>query len=312
MNRWWQKAVSLLAAVLLAGCATYSQPRYYEPGRYYTGSYTGHYGYSFGYSSAYYPWWSVDHFYLGLRYGHPLHYGHVPSYGHYDHRRYYPGYPWGWSYWRPFPYYGYGAYDPWWRYRYGSYVYRPSGRHDGHEDHADDHPPAGTDRSSMTRPGHRAGIVPGERDRKTVRRERTRPPERATLTERRGIPATPRRADERGMVVTGGGDNKIRPSRHEPIGRVQVQPRPAVTVAPPQKTTRPGVVVPPPSTGGSYGRRSISAPPRETMSSTVQPRKPARGDGARARPPRRALSVGRDDDGNGKGRYLERRARDYR
>jgi len=123
---------------LLAGCVTYYYPApeatsdgvYYaqeEPA--YQPAYSG---YATAYAApAYYPWWSMDYFYLGygygsgslsfgLSFGYPAYYGGYAWYG-------YPVYAYGWYGW---PYYGY-CYPP---YRY---AWRPPYYHHyhGHYDH---------------------------------------------------------------------------------------------------------------------------------------------------------------------------------
>jgi hypothetical protein len=113
----------IACAVALQGCVTYSNP--YEPaGRVQyggEGAYDG-YGYDEGETivdltiadAAYYPWWSVDYYYLGSHYYRPIYLR-----GPYYSLRYNFGYPpnfWPYyGFYSPFyyPYSSYAWYDPW-------------------------------------------------------------------------------------------------------------------------------------------------------------------------------------------------------
>jgi len=148
---------SAVLSLLLAGCVTY----YYPAPQISTSSVPGTAPYSGGYSldrrlypyetmglasSAYYPWWSLDYFYLGRGYAHSgWSFGFSYGYPYYDF--YYPwyGYPvFNFAWYAPYPHHYhhhhyYGWDQPYWHYRYRNhygrqhhpYGYRLEGGHDG-------------------------------------------------------------------------------------------------------------------------------------------------------------------------------------
>ena len=109
--------------VLLTGCVTYYYPETaLEDGVYYAEDDPSYVVYSDPYAGvAYYPWSSLDYFYLG--------YNSYPSWGF--GYSYYSGVSFGISYgYSPwyYPYNYYGYYSPWYASHY-YYPYYPSGRH---------------------------------------------------------------------------------------------------------------------------------------------------------------------------------------
>ena len=88
-----KKLLILPLLILLTGCVTYYYPETaLEDGVYYAEDDPSYVVYPRGYAGvAYYPWSSLDYFYMG----------------YYT----YPGYGWGYSPWY-YPYYYYGYYPP--------------------------------------------------------------------------------------------------------------------------------------------------------------------------------------------------------
>jgi hypothetical protein len=121
----------LLAPLLLAltGCVTYYYPAVdTSDGVYYAAEDPAYAGNSSDYVSVrYYPWWSVDYFYLGSGYSGSgfsfgLSYGY-PTYpwAYYPRRWYYD--PWYYSYWYApvhyhYSWFGYAYHKPYWHVRY--------------------------------------------------------------------------------------------------------------------------------------------------------------------------------------------------
>ncbi len=169
----------LVSLPLVTGCVSYYYPEtamvdgvYYaqDDPAYSNNAYVNSYSYA---TSAYYPWWSMDYFYLG--YGPRLGYG----YGHYGYGGWAIGASWGYSPW-PSPYYSH--YVPWYvpypyypgRYAYtdhcqsyygcgGSHGAYRSGNHDryagdgraGHRDRGDED--ESHDTGQVGRSSHRVG-----------------------------------------------------------------------------------------------------------------------------------------------------------
>jgi hypothetical protein len=101
-----KKLILIPLLALLSACVSYYYPVEGSDGVYYRDQRPARTDYSASYASTrYYPWWSVDYFYLGGAYGHShSRYSLGFSYGH-SYDRYYGWYdpfawyydPWGWS-----------------------------------------------------------------------------------------------------------------------------------------------------------------------------------------------------------------------
>jgi len=266
--------ISSLVLVMLAGCVSpyrsmpASEYGSYEaapqaPSReaYYDDAYADYpaYGQSSAYSgTAYYPWWSMDYFYLGGPYYHPS-YGTsfsfslssgYPYYG----PNYYPGYysawygpyyygPWFGTYYGWFG--GYGRYDPYRRRGYAGHDYRSPrhgdfrGRDRGHgESRAYDRSygdSRGRDRGRGSyRGGERVGRNVGQQPPRVYRRVgendfRGRDSQAGRRTDQRRAGPTgtnryitiapSRDGGDRGMVVINRGDGKFRRNRPGPPNR---------------------------------------------------------------------------------------------
>jgi hypothetical protein len=247
---------NLLLLPLLLGltaCVTY----YYPPvdssdGVYYAADDPGYVSDSGYYATVgYYPWWSLDYFYLGYGYRHSgwsigVSYGY-PAY-RWAFRPYaYPAWyydPWYYAYWyAPVHYhhswYRYAHHNPYWHARYRGYY---GGHHRGHNrGHHPGH-----------RPGHdgRGRYAGGDDHRGDHRHEPGQPPRNPRERGRRvpdggsyagtGVPtrrvsvAPARGAVDRGMVIRQRDGNKWSRSRLEPVERsapvVVHQEPPRVTV----------------------------------------------------------------------------------
>jgi hypothetical protein len=284
MNRLAELS-ALLACALLAGCVTYSYPQPYDLGSRHTShdaayarDYSGNYNYSIGLSSAYYPWWSVDYFYLGFHYYRPAGYwGHgyfAPYYPYYYRPWYYPSYAWGWSYWQPYAGYGWGSFDPYWHYRYRQHVYDPTRHHHPLPGRPDYRPPAaGSAGDPVAGPGRRPAIGDRVPDRDRMRRSRSGQADHSITPDQRTVTVAPRsRADDRGMVVIGGANNKIRPSRTEPVSSPGQAQR-----LPPARAGQPLPAAPPVAAAPAY-RPPLSAPPVRQAAPARQA-SPARNEG---------------------------------
>lgn len=214
-----------LACALLAGCVTYYETEPYgldtpDTGYIsgYAGGYDGGYDHSFGISTTYYPWWSMDYFYLGF--GYPGYYRGYPAwspwYAYYRPWYYYqyPGFAYGWSSWGPYAGFGYGGYDPYWYHRYRVHAYRPPHQHPS----GDRGPlPVGSHGGQLSGPGYRPGIEDAIRDRETMRRDGSAAPQQRVVAPLPSVMVAPRRDDRGGMTVIGGAQNKIPQSRPAPV-----------------------------------------------------------------------------------------------
>lgn len=241
-----KRVFAIAATLLLSGCVSYYYPQYdADEGVYYAAD-DGHGSVRVSYrESAYYPYWSVDHFYFGGYWGS---YSSSVSIGYhwgYPYRPWYvyDPYPWpyygGWAY-RPYywygPHYHYAWYDPYWywrhhRYRYyghhgGHYGGHYGGGHHGGGHHGGGHHGGGHG-------GHDYGQPP---DRGVAFDDRQR--DRELMTGGRGNGRPPTSTTTR-QVGAGGAASSVRyreerkqgPSRLEPVGSVaDPAGRPAVQV----------------------------------------------------------------------------------
>lgn len=324
MKQWLGTLTGFLAAVALSGCATYGDRQAHEPGtgdtydeRVYADEryddFTPDLGWAFGHSSAYYPWRSMDYFYLGFHHYRPSYlwgFRHFSPWHPYVYHPWYSSYAGGWPYRWHDPWYGFGGYGPYGYYRYPGHPYQSPGYHQPDPGHQAPEPVGS--HGGQHAGSYRPGIEDGIRDRDRMRRsggggsDRGTPAE-ARSSDARSIVVAPRGADGRGMVVIGGRDNKVAPNRLEPVGDaaksapagppIRSQPRPAVSVAPPRNTP---AATPRPD-------RGFTAPPRQSA-----PRHPAPARGefrSMSRPdrgPARSQNSGDDDSGRGAARFRDR------
>lgn len=231
----------IACAVALQGCATYSNP--YEPtGRVQYGGEAGYdgYGYDEGEAivdltiadAAYYPWWSVDYYYLGSHY-------YQPSYlrGPHYSLRYNFGYPpnfWPYyGFYSPFyyPYSTYAWYDPWTGFpRYGiglDFPWLDAYWARRYRDHVRDHYHPGYDQYGNSRYGYQLS----RREVLTDARDRAYPSERLLGREAQAISrevwTAPSLSDaDNGMQVRSRRERKIQESH---IGPAPVQSPPAAS-----------------------------------------------------------------------------------
>lgn len=237
-----KRLLAMTAALLLGGCVSYYYPQYDPDDGVYYAADDGHGSVRVSYlESAYYPYWSVDHFYFGGYWGS---YSSSISFGYhwgYPYRPWYvyDPYPWpyyaGWGY-RPYYWYGpryhYAWYDPYWYWRHHRYrYYGHSGSHGGGH-HGGGHGGGQGGGDYGTPPDRGVAFDDRQRDRElmTGGRGNARPP--ASTTTRR---------------VTAGGDaaavryreeRKQGRSRLEPVGSAEgPEGRPAVQV--PGRTDEP-------------------------------------------------------------------------
>lgn len=204
-------------AATLTGCASphYSMrdsEQYYRASRAYVRS-------PAYYDAGWYPWWSMEYFYLGSHhyrpgYGGSFSFGLFPGYPYYD-PWYFPGYYSAW-------YAPYGYYDPW----YGGYYGRGFGysryypyRHHGDRGHDDRSP-----RDEYSGAGDSGGVHtdrrrhdyrrPWEVDRAGLSDPGRPEPQRTS----RNVSVAPSGGGrDRGMVIISRGDSKIGPSRTGPV-----------------------------------------------------------------------------------------------
>jgi hypothetical protein len=169
-----KKLLILALLSLMTGCVTYYQPETaLEDGVYYAGDDPSYVFNSGDYSGVvYYPWSSLDYFYL--------------SYGAYYGYGFTYGYPYGWAYspWG-YPYVYHGYYSPWslpmYRYSYWRPHYRgcSQGRHhNGCRDNGDDHGTgddryARDDNESQGKPGDEVEDYTQIRDGRSSKKSRT-------------------------------------------------------------------------------------------------------------------------------------------
>ncbi len=246
----------------------------------------------------YYPWWSMDWFYLGYGYGGPSYawtIGGVYRYPYYD--LYYPWYGWSptyaWSY-RYTPGWGYAWCPPPWRY--------PDLRH-GHPGHRYGSEAAWASRYSSapnrptSPPGDLRRGIGDDPPRDFEDRWFDRGPADAGPPVRQSVLTRPVDGDgHAGLIVRSRGDQKPGPSRTQPVDARIAQPG-SWSLAPPPKA-RSGVgqsrtqPVPQPGLKG-YTQRppTVSKPaPRPSMGTTRAPRSSAqsRPSSRSARPVKRA------------------------
>jgi hypothetical protein len=233
-NRPYKLLKTLLLAPLLlalAGCVTYYYPAVdTSDGVYYAADDPAYAGSSGDYVSVrYYPWWSLDYFYLGsgyygsgfsfgLSYGYPTH-----PWAHYPHRWYYD--PWYYSYWYApvhyhYSWFGYAYHNPYWHVRY-------RGHHGGHYRGGGDHHHGGgrhgRDRYAGGGGGYPRGNDPGPDSNppRDYDRGRSRPDGGSyagTGAGTRRVSVAPDGASsDRGMVVVSRDGGKWSRSRLEPI-----------------------------------------------------------------------------------------------
>lgn len=268
------KALLLMACTLAVhGCVTYSNP--YEPGR---GRYTGGTAYdAYGHDEgepvvdvsiadvAYYPWWSVDYYYLGghyyrpaylrgpsfplgYRFGYPAYYW--PYYGFFSPLYYpYASYAW-YDPWTGFPRYGIGLDFPWlevyWARRYRDYV-------------SDHHPPGYQYGNS------RHGYPLSRREVLTDARDRANPGDDLL---RREAPPISREVWTAPTMSETGTLMEVRSRRERKIQESHIGPAPVQSSPGPRPSTR---VIPPPAASAPVIVREV----QPSQPSLVAPRRQA-------------------------------------
>ncbi len=112
--------------LVVAGCATYYEPRYSDRGVYYSDPYQTRVVDTYVVNPVYYPFWSVDYFYMS-RYRAPYSFYHYPSTGiGFSYYNYYPG--WYYGYRAPARFrvgFGYSSWYPWYGHGFHYHHYRP-------------------------------------------------------------------------------------------------------------------------------------------------------------------------------------------
>jgi hypothetical protein len=200
---------------LLAGCVTYYYPETaLEDGVYYAGDDPSYVFNSGDYSGVvYYPWSSLDYFYMG--------YWPYPGHG------YVYGYPYGigyspWHY--PYGYYGYYS-ERYFSYRYYSY-WRPYQGYCAYPGNCRPH--YNGDRYSLEEPGRRRR---GQRDGEDEEGEEFTLGVDSDIRKYNGpsagryvTTAPPGYAGNQGMVIRSSGNSKIGKSRQEPARPVRSKP----------------------------------------------------------------------------------------
>lgn len=255
--------LSIILLFMLSGCVSYpytmiedGQGVYYQdPADVYGADEYVTYGYGSYADIRYYPWWSLDYYYLGAAYSSPW-YGYYSPY-------FYPYYfsvwysPWAWG-----PDYGYGRYsawaDPYWYHRYQRYhhdypthrVQEPGSRH-------------------VAGPGASGPVNPSQV------RENREPGVRRTTFSSPGI------TNSGPMTVVSPSDGKVKPSRAGPVRgtgiSASVNPAarssavtPAVSApTPPRSSSGPRLAAPQRpaiNSSGSAGRRSTNVEARRSSS----------------------------------------------
>jgi hypothetical protein len=227
--------IPLLA--LMAGCVTYYYPAAESPVavRYASeDAVYDDYGLtvdSHDYVSArYYPWWSMDYFYLGSGYydsGISIGFGtgYRPWYRHYGYVHdpfWYPSWyydPWYYSFWHApvhfqYSYYDYAHHNPYWHTRYRAYNRRHDRGHDYYYD--DEHRYVRRHRRADPHPGSSDTLIPPN-DRGARQDMRREGPARPGPASRRVTVAPGGASSERGMVVRSRDDAKRTRSRIEPV-----------------------------------------------------------------------------------------------
>ena len=267
--KWPATLLLAVCALALQACATYT----YE-GRGYTSSDAGYYAeadyygddaYDEGYplvdlsivNARYYPWWSMDYYYLGNHYYRPYYFR--PYYFGYSSGWYnslgflysYPPYyaPWGFFGPRQFPGPYYAYYDPWygwppygvgfnylWYDTYWTRQYR-----DYHETQYPHHRNPVPDTVRYTRESLRDDLYPDRRDRAGTS-FRSRSANEPNTTYRR-ISVAPASSDRAAMQVRSRSDSKIRESHigPAPVTGPSVSRGPAteISIAPQQAPAAP-------------------------------------------------------------------------
>jgi len=171
--------------------------------------------------SPYYPWASVDYFYLGNNYYRPYS-GVFFSYGFYAGGGWYSPYynPYYYSAWYqpfygfPYPYYGAG-YDPWYHH-YPHHAYQPR-----HDDDRDGHQGGGVGRFDRGPKDSNSGngVDGNARTAGHSSLDRHVPLQRQPGQLERNISTTPATdGSDRGMVIINRGDSKTQPSHTQPAG----------------------------------------------------------------------------------------------
>jgi len=227
-----KKILILLLLSLLSGCVTYYTPEVVvEDGVYYAqddpayinNAYvSGSYYYA---GAAYYPWWSMDYFYLGYQpYGYPY-YGYA-GYGAYVGGGFSIGISYGYSPWY-YPYYSY--YSPWYR------PHRRYGHHHGRRSHdnyaGDGHGQyAGNDRNNPTDRRYRRQEDEDGNEDPGNRHNRNRTGSYGTSPARRYVSTAPSGySGNQGMVIrsretTKTGKSRLEPVRTDPIAKTDLTP----------------------------------------------------------------------------------------
>jgi len=235
-----KKLLVLLLLPLLAGCVSYYYPEtaiqdgvYYaeDDPAYVNNSYVD-YSYSYA-GAAYYPWWSMDYFYLGYRprvsygygdYGYGYGYGGYGGYG-YAGGGFSIGISYGYSPWY-YPYYNYpyyGYYSPWYHpfnnYGYGDHHKR--GHHRGDDRGGDHNRYAGNDRIYRR---NRGGEDEDGNEDPSGRRSGSNTGSYATSPVRRYVSTGPAGyTGNQGMVIRNRETAKIGKSRLEPVRKEPLQ-----------------------------------------------------------------------------------------
>lgn len=228
-----KKFLTLLLLPLLSGCVTYYYPETaIEDGVYYAEDdpayvNNAYVNYTYGYAgAAYYPWRSMDYFYLGYR----PYYGYDIGYGGYIGSGISIGISYGYS---PWYYPSYSYYSPWYYphdhrrgHHYRGWAGRDrcrshdacgrsrNGRHEGGHDRY-----AGIDRDYRRNRGDdRRGGHEGRDDEPTGRRSSNRTGNRRESPVRRYVSTAPSGySGDRGMVIRNKEQRKIGKSRTDPV-----------------------------------------------------------------------------------------------
>jgi len=230
-----KKLLILPFLILLTGCVSYYYPQTaLKDGVYYAEDDPSYVVYSNSYSGiAYYPWYSLDYFYMGY---HPY-----PRYGYGGGGRWSFGFGFGYSPWyHPYGYYGY--YSPWyasynhypyypaWRPYHGYYSRHNGGYHRGGGDHRGGRHDryAGNDRYDQLDPGDDSGQSNGGSD---DRGSRGNPPHSYDTSQvSRYVSTAPAGySDNRGMVIRSRGSaktgkNRLEPDKSAPVATANVTP----------------------------------------------------------------------------------------
>ena len=215
-----KKLLILPLLVLLTGCVSYYYPETaYEDGVYYAEDDPAYVVHSNAYAGvAYYPWSSLDHFYLGYDPypGYSFGYGYGSGFSF--------GISYGFSPWY-YPYHHHGYYSPW----YASYHYYPSwrpyrgygshhnrGHHKGNKSRRDDGRQRYAGNDSNDR-GNRSTDENDQRKDAEERRNRDLVDDYSSSSVRRYVSTAPAgHSGNRGMVIKSREATKIGKSKLEP------------------------------------------------------------------------------------------------